>query len=230
MAELPLIVHLDADAFFVACEQAKDPTLLGKVCAVGGRERGIIASASYEARAKGVYTPMPTSKALKLLTEYALIGQGFSPQLAWHMFLMKWCHDNGYFFIGGHEDIDFVLKDGEYFSKDFQRDLSTQNFVDKFGLDGINRFWKQDSRLMASFLKLSTVQQLMKEKVEILVEHKVKYFSEIFPDIEERPKFTGFERIQEWDAILRTYMKKFNLQYDDISYVPASFFMQEENR
>ena len=73
MAELPLIVHLDADAFFVACEQAKDPTLLGKVCAVGGRERGIIASASYEARAKGVYTPMPTSKALKLYPDLIII-------------------------------------------------------------------------------------------------------------------------------------------------------------
>ena len=73
MAELPLIVHLDADAFFVACEQAKDPTLLGKVCAVGGRERGIIASASYEARAKGVYTPMPTSKALKLCPDLIII-------------------------------------------------------------------------------------------------------------------------------------------------------------
>ncbi len=73
MDELPLIVHLDADAFFVACEQAKDPTLLGKVCAVGGRERGIIASASYEARAKGVYTPMPTSKALKLCPDLIII-------------------------------------------------------------------------------------------------------------------------------------------------------------
>jgi len=170
------------------------------------------------------YCSLDIYKDAKLLTEYALLGQGFSPQLAWHMYLMKWCHDNGYFFVGGHEDIDFVLKDGEYFSKDFQRDLSTQNFVDKLGLDGINRFWKQDSRLMASFLKLSTVQQLMKDRVENLVEYKSKYFSEVFPDIEERPKFTGFERVQEWDAILRTYMKKFNLQYNDISYVPASYF------
>jgi DNA polymerase IV len=73
MAELPYIVHLDADAFFVACEQAKDAGLLGKVCAVGGRDRGIIASASYEARAKGVYTPMPTSKALKICPDLIII-------------------------------------------------------------------------------------------------------------------------------------------------------------
>jgi len=73
MAELPFIVHLDADAFFVACEQAKDPRLRGQICAVGGRERGIIASASYEARAKGIYTPMPTSKALKVCPELILI-------------------------------------------------------------------------------------------------------------------------------------------------------------
>lgn len=60
------IVHLDADAFFVSCELALKPELRGAKCAVGGRERGIIASASYEARACGVYTPMPTSRALKI--------------------------------------------------------------------------------------------------------------------------------------------------------------------
>jgi DNA polymerase-4 len=67
------IVHLDADAFFVSCEQARDPSLRGKKCAVGGRERGIISSASYEARACGVYTPMPTSSALRACPELILI-------------------------------------------------------------------------------------------------------------------------------------------------------------
>jgi DNA polymerase-4 len=70
---LPTIVHLDADAFFVSCEQARDPALRGKICAVGGRERGIISSASYEARARGVYTPMPTTRALKVCPELILI-------------------------------------------------------------------------------------------------------------------------------------------------------------
>ena len=63
---LPTIVHLDADAFFVSCELALKPELRGTKCAVGGRERGIISSASYEARACGVYTPMPTQRALKV--------------------------------------------------------------------------------------------------------------------------------------------------------------------
>jgi DNA polymerase-4 len=66
VATLPTIVHLDADAFFVSCEQARDPSLVGKKCAVGGTERGIISSASYEARACGVYTPMPTAQALRV--------------------------------------------------------------------------------------------------------------------------------------------------------------------
>jgi DNA polymerase-4 len=66
-------MHLDADAFFVSCEQALDPSLRGKKCAVGGRERGIISSASYEARASGVYTPMPTSRALKVCPDLIMI-------------------------------------------------------------------------------------------------------------------------------------------------------------
>jgi DNA polymerase-4 len=70
---LPTIMHLDADAFFVSCEQALNPSLRGKRCAVGGRERGIISSASYEARAAGVYTPMPTSRALQVCPDLILI-------------------------------------------------------------------------------------------------------------------------------------------------------------
>jgi len=69
----PTIVHLDADAFFVSCEQALDPSLVGRKCAVGGKERGIISSASYEARACGVYTPMPTVTARRVCPDLILI-------------------------------------------------------------------------------------------------------------------------------------------------------------
>jgi DNA polymerase IV len=70
---LPTIVHLDADAFFVSCELALRPDLRGTKCAVGGRERGIISSASYEARACGVYTPMPTQRARKVCPDLIML-------------------------------------------------------------------------------------------------------------------------------------------------------------
>ncbi len=70
---LPTIVHLDADAFFVSCELALRPDLRGKKTAVGGRERGIISSASYEARACGVYTPMPTQQALRVCPDLIML-------------------------------------------------------------------------------------------------------------------------------------------------------------
>lgn len=70
---LPTIIHLDADAFFVAVEQARTPELRGKKVAVGGRERGIISSASYEARACGVYTPMPSKRALQVCPDLILV-------------------------------------------------------------------------------------------------------------------------------------------------------------
>jgi DNA polymerase-4 len=73
MARLPTIVHLDADAFFVSCELALRPELRGTKCAVGGRERGIISSASYEARACGVYTPMPTARARKICPDLIML-------------------------------------------------------------------------------------------------------------------------------------------------------------
>ena len=67
------IVHLDADAFFASVEQALNPELRTKPIAVGGRQRGIISSASYTARKRGVYTPMPTSQALKICPELIVI-------------------------------------------------------------------------------------------------------------------------------------------------------------
>lgn len=70
---LPTIVHLDADAFFVSCELALKPELRGTKCAIGARERGIISSASYEARACGVYTPMPTSRARKVCPDLIML-------------------------------------------------------------------------------------------------------------------------------------------------------------
>jgi len=70
---LPTVVHLDADAFFVSCELVLKPELRGTKCAVGGRERGIISSASYEARACGVYTPMPTKQAMKVCPDLVML-------------------------------------------------------------------------------------------------------------------------------------------------------------
>lgn len=71
---LPTVVHLDADAFFVSVEQALNPALRGKKVAVGGSQRGIISSASYEARACGVYTPMPTARAVRVCPDLILVA------------------------------------------------------------------------------------------------------------------------------------------------------------
>ena len=67
------IIHLDADAFFASVEQAADSRLRGQAIAVGGESRGIIASASYEARKFGIYTPMPTARARKLCPKLIVI-------------------------------------------------------------------------------------------------------------------------------------------------------------
>ena len=88
-----MIVHLDADAYFASVEQAADPTLRGRAIAVGGEKRGIIASASYEARKLGIYTPMPTARARKLCPKLIVLPGDFEKYERFSRFMFSYAFD-----------------------------------------------------------------------------------------------------------------------------------------
>jgi DNA polymerase-4 len=83
------IAHFDADAFFASVEQAADGRLRRRPVAVGGG-RGVVCSASYEARAYGVRGAMPTRKALELCPELVLLRGHFDlyEQFSEHLFAL----------------------------------------------------------------------------------------------------------------------------------------------
>ena len=67
------IVHMDLDTFFVSCERLQESKLNGIPVIIGGGDRGVVASCSYEARYFGVRSAMPIKMALKLCPDAKII-------------------------------------------------------------------------------------------------------------------------------------------------------------
>jgi len=72
------ILHADLDAFFASVEQRDDPALRGRPVIVGS---GVVVAASYEAKARGVRTPMGSAAALRLCPDAVVVPPRFDAYL-----------------------------------------------------------------------------------------------------------------------------------------------------
>jgi len=89
----PVILLIDIDAFFPQVEQILRPALRGRPVIVGGRadDRSVVASASYEARARGVQTAMPIARARRLCPAAAFLRGDFHAYARFSRRMMNLC-------------------------------------------------------------------------------------------------------------------------------------------
>ena len=76
------IAHIDCDAFYAAVEKRDDPALRDKPVIIGGGHRGVVSTACYIARIKGVRSAMPMFKALALCPEAVVIKPNMEKYLS----------------------------------------------------------------------------------------------------------------------------------------------------
>ena len=72
------IIHIDMDAFFAAVEQRDNPALRGRPIAVGhDGPRGVVSTASYEARPYGVHSALSSTQARRLCPDLVFVPARF---------------------------------------------------------------------------------------------------------------------------------------------------------
>jgi hypothetical protein len=172
-----------------------------------------------------VYCLIDVYKDASTLYKYALEAESFSPQYAVQMYMMDWANKLGYYFVAGNGEMTIVKHEESYVFVEEEREQSLCKFIAKHNLEGEPMFGRVRTEQIVAFLQMPRVVELMMNNKHAILDSKYYVYSDQF-DLHHRPKYTGFERLQEWDNILRTELKKFNDFYDRVHYTPIREFLK----
>lgn len=137
------VLHIDMDAFFASVEQLTRPTLRGRPVVVGGVDgRGVVAGASYEARAFGVRSATPMHQAKALIGLSAVVVRP-------RMVVYKAASKRVFELVAGHAGVIEQLSVDEAFMEPTALIGATENEVREWG-EGLRRLIREETGLTSS--------------------------------------------------------------------------------
>ena len=161
---------------------------------------------------------------LNELKQYADLSQTFSPQLCTYMKLASMIKDSICVFGGGENHL--VKQQGLWKLSEKERISSLHRFFMKSDTVGNGGFFQSTPEIIRSAMCDPYLQPYLNNIYLDSKEFKALWYADIL-DIRPRPKYTGFENLQDLDHKFRSELKKNPLYGDDIVYTPISNFIQE---
>lgn len=154
------------------------------------------------------------------LNEIAHLSQCFSPQLCLCMYAANQLEGLP---VIGNGNMHISLQNGDLFLEEGERWSSFNRYFIAIDKPCIPGFFQYSPEMVAAFIELpGLINSIKIHGHSKYIKHDL--YSRSWKNLRKRPKYTGFEKLQDQDFIYRSRLKKFYGDFDEMIYIPIKYF------